>query len=156
MRICRAREARQRRFDQGVKSRSFEAIPKAFERGNGRSSRFHRTFETDASKLPGRSSEKMVINGLNSGAHVFMADFEDATSPSWPNMVEGQVNLFDAVRGTIHYVPTRNRETVYALCDQPRSALRSTTRSAPSRTSRHGGWSGDARLPVRFWRLHFQ
>ena len=44
---------------------------------------------------------KMMINALNSGADVFMADFEDACSPTWRNIIEGQVNLCDAVRGTI-------------------------------------------------------
>jgi malate synthase len=44
---------------------------------------------------------KMMINALNSGADVFMADFEDACSPTWENIIDGQVNLRDAVRGTI-------------------------------------------------------
>src|SRR3712207_314594 len=43
----------------------------------------------------------MVINALNSGAEGFMADFEDSNSPTWPNMVGGQVNLTDAIEGTI-------------------------------------------------------
>ena len=43
----------------------------------------------------------MMINALNSGAKVFMADFEDAMSPTWANVVEGQRNVHDAVRGTI-------------------------------------------------------
>lgn len=46
----------------------------------------------------------MVINALNSGAKVFMADFEDSTSPTWRNMVDGQKNLYDAVRNEIQYV----------------------------------------------------
>ena len=45
----------------------------------------------------------MVINALNSGASSFMADFEDANSPTWTNMVGGQVNLIDAVRGVIEH-----------------------------------------------------
>ena len=43
----------------------------------------------------------MMINALNSGAKVFMADFEDSNSPTWANVIEGQVNLVDAMRGTI-------------------------------------------------------
>ena len=43
----------------------------------------------------------MVINALNSGARVFMADFEDANSPTWSNVVEGQRNLIDAIERTI-------------------------------------------------------
>ena len=52
-------------------------------------------------EITGPAERKMVINALNSGARVFMADFEDANTPSWQNMVEGQVNLIDAVRRRI-------------------------------------------------------
>ncbi len=49
------------------------------------------------------TDSKMMINALNSGARVFMADFEDANSPTWENMLTGQVNLVDAVQGSIEY-----------------------------------------------------
>jgi malate synthase len=52
-------------------------------------------------EITGPVDRKMMINALNSGARVFMADFEDACSPTWENVVEGQANLRDAVRGTI-------------------------------------------------------
>jgi malate synthase len=54
-------------------------------------------------EITGPASRKMVINALNSGARAFMADFEDSHSPYWDNMVGGQVNLADAVRGTIEH-----------------------------------------------------
>jgi malate synthase len=54
-------------------------------------------------EITGPASRKMVINALNSGARGFMADFEDANSPTWANMAGGQVNLADAVRGTIEH-----------------------------------------------------
>jgi len=54
-------------------------------------------------EITGPVSRKMVINALNSGAKVFMADFEDSNSPTWSNNVEGQINLIDAVKGTIEY-----------------------------------------------------
>jgi malate synthase len=54
-------------------------------------------------EITGPTDRKMVINALNSGANVFMADFEDANTPSWANMVEGQVNLYDAVRRAITF-----------------------------------------------------
>src|SRR3954452_673238 len=54
-------------------------------------------------EITGATSRKMVINALNSGARGFMADFEDSNSPYWQNMVGGQVNLADAVRGTIEH-----------------------------------------------------
>jgi malate synthase len=55
-------------------------------------------------EITGPVDRKMVINALNSGASVFMADFEDANSPTWKNNIEGQQNLCDAIRGTIQYV----------------------------------------------------
>jgi malate synthase len=61
---------------------------------------------------------KMVINGLNSGANVYMADFEDSTSPTFKNVIEGQQNLKDAVDGTVTYVNPRDGK-VYKLCDNP-------------------------------------
>lgn len=64
-------------------------------------------------EITGPTDRKMIINALNSGAHVFMADFEDANVPTWVNMVEGQWNLREAVRRTIHYVAPDGR--VYRL-----------------------------------------
>ena len=54
-------------------------------------------------EITGPTSRKMVINALNSGASGFMADFEDSNSPTWTNMIGGQVNLRDAIRGTIEH-----------------------------------------------------
>jgi malate synthase len=62
-------------------------------------------------EITGPVDRKMIINALNSGASVFMADFEDANAPTWQNLIEGQRNLCDAVAGTIRYVdPTTGRE----------------------------------------------
>ena len=54
-------------------------------------------------EITGPIDRKMIINALNSGASVFMADCEDATSPTWDNEVQGQINLCDAVRRTIAF-----------------------------------------------------
>jgi malate synthase len=54
-------------------------------------------------EITGPVERKMIINALNSGANVFMADFEDANSPTWENVVNGQINLRDAVQGTIAF-----------------------------------------------------
>ena len=54
-------------------------------------------------EITGPVDRKMIINALNSGASVFMADFEDSNSPTWQNNIEGQFNLIDAVRGTITF-----------------------------------------------------
>ena len=54
-------------------------------------------------EITGPVDRKMIINALNSGANLFMADFEDANSPTWSNCVEGQINLRDAIRRTISF-----------------------------------------------------
>ncbi|MBV8938385.1 MAG: malate synthase A [Alphaproteobacteria bacterium] len=54
-------------------------------------------------EITGPVERKMIINALNSGAKVFMADFEDSLTPTWKNVMDGQVNLYDAVRRTIAY-----------------------------------------------------
>ncbi|MBX6396604.1 MAG: malate synthase A, partial [Alicyclobacillaceae bacterium] len=59
---------------------------------------------------------KMVINALNSGAKTFMADFEDANSPTWENTIRGQINLRDAIRRTIRYTSPEGKH--YELKDQ--------------------------------------
>jgi malate synthase len=68
-------------------------------------------------EITGPTDRKMVINALNSGAKVFMADLEDANSPTWANMVAGQANLMDAVRGTISFQGPDGR--VYDLQEGP-------------------------------------
>jgi malate synthase len=52
-------------------------------------------------EITGPVDRKMIINALNCGADVFMADLEDANSPTWTNCIEGQINLYDAVRRQI-------------------------------------------------------
>src|SRR5258708_18622710 len=54
-------------------------------------------------EITGPTDRKMVINALNSGARVFMADFEDANTPTWSNLVEGQINLTDAIERTLDF-----------------------------------------------------
>jgi malate synthase len=54
-------------------------------------------------EITGPTNRKMLINALNSGAKMFMADLEDATAPNWFNVIDGQVNLYDAVRRQISF-----------------------------------------------------
>jgi malate synthase len=68
-------------------------------------------------EITGPVDRKMIINALNSGANVFMADFEDANSPTWDNVVRGQFNLMDAVRGTITYTAENGKH--YELHEKP-------------------------------------
>src|SRR5262247_257555 len=65
-------------------------------------------------EITGPAEPKMIINGLNSGASAFMADFEDSLSPTWDNVVRGQLALKQAVEGTIRYVDPGTGK-VYAL-----------------------------------------
>ncbi len=64
-------------------------------------------------EITGPVDRKMVINALNSGANVFMADFEDANSPTWQNNIEGQANVRDAANGSITYASPEGKQ--YAL-----------------------------------------
>ncbi len=68
-------------------------------------------------EITGPVDRKMIINALNSGADVFMADFEDSTSPTWDNLVGGQVHLRDAARGEMTYVDPRT-DKHYRLADR--------------------------------------
>src|SRR5512140_421986 len=54
-------------------------------------------------EITGPTERKMMINALNSGASVFMADFEDANSPTWDNLIQGQLNLCEAIDRTISF-----------------------------------------------------
>lgn len=68
-------------------------------------------------EITGPVDRKMIINALNSGAKVFMADFEDANTPTWQNQIEGQINLRDALRRTITYTSPEGK--YYALNPNP-------------------------------------
>ncbi|HAA12193.1 MAG TPA: malate synthase A, partial [Cytophagales bacterium] len=61
-------------------------------------------------EITGPVDRKMIINALNSGAQVFMADFEDATSPTWQNTIEGQINLYDAIRRQIDFIAPNGKQ----------------------------------------------
>ena len=72
-------------------------------------------------EITGPVDRKMIINALNSGASVFMADFEDAASPTWDTVVEGQANLIDAVGRTIEFASPDGK--VYRLRERPATLL---------------------------------
>ena len=89
-------------------------------------------------EITGPVERRIVVNALNSGAQVFLADFEDATAPTWKNLVEGQQNLFDAVRRTIDFVhgPTGKRYETSIFSDR---ALRRAAKDIPGVTTCRGG-----------------
>jgi malate synthase len=69
-------------------------------------------------EITGPVDRKMIINALNSGAKVFMADFEDSTTPTWDNVIDGQINLRDAVRRTITFEDEKTGKS-YKLIEKP-------------------------------------
>jgi malate synthase len=75
-------------------------------------------------EITGPVDRKMIINALNCGANVFMADFEDANAPTWANNIDGQLNLRDAVRRTISFSAGAKQyalnETTATLVVRPR------------------------------------
>merc|ERR1711916_40667 len=73
-------------------------------------------------EITGPVDRKMVINALNSGAKTFMADFEDSTSPTIDNILQGQQNLRDVVRGTITF-ENKAKQKVYQLNEQTATLL---------------------------------
>ena len=99
--LLAARKARQARLDSGEER--FDFLPGAEERW----AKAWTVAPLPAAildrrvEITGPVDRKMIVNALNSGASVFMADFEDATTPTWDNQLRGQQNLFDAVRRTI-------------------------------------------------------
>jgi malate synthase len=95
--LLHAREERQAELDAGG-TLSFVSPPEDFTVAPVPEALQDRRVE-----ITGPASRKMVINALNSGARAFMADFEDSNSPLWSNMIGGQVNLADAVRGSIEH-----------------------------------------------------
>lgn len=106
----------QRRLDTGWKP-NFLPETEAIRNGDWRVAPIPQDLQNRRVEITGPTDRKMVINALNSGANVFMADFEDANTPTWQNLIEGQLNLIDAVRRTItHDDPQTGRH--YALDDK--------------------------------------
>jgi malate synthase len=98
--LLAARVERQKKFDAGVLP-DFLAETKGIREGDWQVAPQPRDLLDRRVEITGPTDRKMVINALNCGASTFMADFEDANCPTWQNMLEGQINLRDAVRRTI-------------------------------------------------------
>jgi len=103
------RQDRQEAFDRG-ESLDFLAETKHIREGDWSCAPIPRDLQDRRVEITGPTDRKMVINALNSGAKVFMADFEDANAPTWANMVEGQINLRDAIRRTINFKNPEGKE----------------------------------------------
>jgi malate synthase len=107
------RAERQKDFDSG-KAPDFLPATADIRGGDWRCAPVPEVIADRRVEITGPVDRKMIINALNSGASVFMADFEDATTPTWANLIEGQKNLYDAVRRTITF---EQGEKKYALKD---------------------------------------
>jgi malate synthase len=100
--LLASRAERQQRLDQGEKP-DFLASTKDIREKQWRVAPIPADLLDRRVEITGPVERKMIINALNSGAKVFMADFEDSNTPTWSNQIDGQINLADAVRRTITY-----------------------------------------------------
>ncbi len=100
--LLRARTERQARLDAGELP-DFLAETASIRAGDWQVAPVPADLQDRRVEITGPTDPKMVINALNSGASVFMADFEDATAPTWANLIEGQIALSKAVRRTLTY-----------------------------------------------------
>ncbi len=97
------REERQAKLDAGALP-DFLPETKAVREGDWKIRGVPKDLLDRRVEITGPTTRKMIINALNSGASVFMADFEDALSPTWDNIIEGQIHLMDLWQGQIDFV----------------------------------------------------
>jgi len=100
--LLEKRLRRQGDTDSGVMP-SFLSETESLRRGDWRVASIPNDLQRRHVEITGPTERKMMINALNSGADVFMADFEDANSPTWDNMIQGHLNLRDAIERTISF-----------------------------------------------------
>ena len=97
------RDERRKRIDAGEEHLGFLAETAEVRARDWRVASAPHDLLRRAVEITGPTDRKMMINALNSGADVFMADLEDSSAPTWANVLSGQVNLYDAVRRTISW-----------------------------------------------------
>lgn len=122
--LLKAREVKQAQIDAGNLP-DFLPETKAIREGEWTAAPIPADLQDRRVEITGPVDRKMVINALNSGAKMFMADFEDSNSPTWKNTVEGQINLRDAIRKTISFKNENGKEyklneTIATLLVRPR------------------------------------
>lgn len=121
--LLAARKARTARLDAGEKP-DFLAQTQAVREGDWTIAPLPKALQRRRVEITGPVDRKMIINALNSGADSYMADFEDANTPNWDNQIEGQINLFDAIRRTIRLEQNgktyRLNDTIATLQVRPR------------------------------------
>jgi malate synthase len=119
--LLAARSERRRRLAAGDETLGFLAETASVREGDWQVAPVPAPLTQRWVEITGPTDRKLVINALNSGADGFMADCEDATSPTWHNVVDGQLNLLDAVDGSITYDGSDGRH--YELVDTPATLL---------------------------------
>lgn len=107
--LLKMRTSRQLEIDSGQLP-DFLASTESVRRGDWRVATIPRDLQRRHVEITGPTDPKMMINALNSGADVFMADFEDANSPTWDNLVSGHVNLGKAIDGSLTYSSPEGKE----------------------------------------------
>jgi malate synthase len=122
--LLQRRAQRQARLDAGEMP-DFLRETQAIREADWKVARVPADLQDRRVEITGPTDRKMVINALNSGASTYMADFEDSNTPTWDNQVQGQINVRDAVRGTITYASPdskhyRLNDKVAALLVRPR------------------------------------
>jgi len=118
--LLRARDDRQSRFEAG-ESPDFLIATKTVRESEWKVASIPKDLRDRRVEITGPTDAKMLINALNSGARVFMADFEDANSPTWANLVEGQANLTDAIERRLGFKSPEGKE--YRLNEQVATLL---------------------------------
>lgn len=107
--LLAARVEKQKQIDSG-KLPDFLPETKAIREGDWVAAPIPADLQDRRVEITGPVERKMIINALNSGAKVFMSDFEDSNSPFWNNNIEGQINLRDAIRKTISFKNEAGKE----------------------------------------------
>lgn len=110
--LLKKRYARQAEFDKG-RLPDFKSDTKAIREGEWTVAPIPADLQDRRVEITGPAEPKMIINALNSGAKVFMADLEDALSPTWERIIEGQKALYDAVRGELTFTSPEGKK--YAM-----------------------------------------
>ncbi|MCL4133537.1 UNVERIFIED_CONTAM: hypothetical protein GTU68_015421 [Idotea baltica] len=105
--LLAARQIRQAAIDKGEMP-DFLPATKSVREGDWKVGSIPADLQDRRVEITGPVDRKMIINALNSGAKVFMADFEDSNSPTWTNNIDGQINLLDANKRNISYTNPKN------------------------------------------------
>src|ERR1051325_6119320 len=118
--LLRQRRLRQQAIDRGEMPK-FPEETRAIREGDWKVLPVPEDLQNRRVEITGPVDRKMVINALNSGANCYMADFEDAHSPTWEGTLDGQINLHDAVRGSVEFTSPEGKQ--YKLNDRVATLL---------------------------------